>query len=175
MLFLQVFFPPKALPCVFLLLSIVFFSSHLTLPSALLQFLVTHISWKQRGVHVWTSLKKGGKNNWSSLVEKRLKVQDSTGKIPREAKQPWHFTLLSPPFCACSAPSRQEAVKPASSAQGKSGTKTCLVCSDEASGCHYGVLTCGSCKVFFKRAVEGIKHTHAHTHRSKVKSEHCHS
>eukprot|EP00079_Xenopus_tropicalis_P022616 XP_012814527.1 PREDICTED: glucocorticoid receptor isoform X1 [Xenopus tropicalis] len=33
--------------------------------------------------------------------------------------------------------------------------KLCLVCSDEASGCHYGVLTCGSCKVFFKRAVEG--------------------
>ncbi|XP_056140940.1 glucocorticoid receptor-like [Lampris incognitus] len=33
--------------------------------------------------------------------------------------------------------------------------KICLVCSDEASGCHYGVITCGSCKVFFKRAVEG--------------------
>ncbi|XP_051902575.1 glucocorticoid receptor-like isoform X2 [Hippocampus zosterae] len=33
--------------------------------------------------------------------------------------------------------------------------KVCLVCSDEASGCHYGVITCGSCKVFFKRAVEG--------------------
>lgn len=30
-----------------------------------------------------------------------------------------------------------------------------MICSDEASGCHYGVLTCGSCKVFFKRAVEG--------------------
>ncbi|XP_077388299.1 glucocorticoid receptor isoform X2 [Festucalex cinctus] len=43
-----------------------------------------------------------------------------------------------------------------SSTQGKSVTrKICLVCSDEASGCHYGVLTCGSCKVFFKRAVEG--------------------
>ncbi|XP_029367816.1 glucocorticoid receptor isoform X3 [Echeneis naucrates] len=43
-----------------------------------------------------------------------------------------------------------------SSPQGKSGShKICLVCSDEASGCHYGVLTCGSCKVFFKRAVEG--------------------
>lgn len=52
--------------------------------------------------------------------------------------------------------SRQEAVTATSSAQGKSGThKICLVCSDEASGCHYGVLTCGSCKVFFKRAVEG--------------------
>uniref|UniRef100_UPI00358EAEBC progesterone receptor-like isoform X2 n=1 Tax=Myxine glutinosa TaxID=7769 RepID=UPI00358EAEBC len=33
--------------------------------------------------------------------------------------------------------------------------KACLICRDEASGCHYGVLTCGSCKVFFKRAIEG--------------------
>uniref|UniRef100_A0A8C6HDT3 Androgen receptor n=1 Tax=Mus spicilegus TaxID=10103 RepID=A0A8C6HDT3_MUSSI len=35
--------------------------------------------------------------------------------------------------------------------------KTCLICGDEASGCHYGALTCGSCKVFFKRAAEGKK------------------
>ncbi|XP_017341094.1 glucocorticoid receptor isoform X1 [Ictalurus punctatus] len=52
---------------------------------------------------------------------------------------------------------RPEANTATSSATGKaSGThKICLVCSDDASGCHYGVLTCGSCKVFFKRAVEG--------------------
>lgn len=33
--------------------------------------------------------------------------------------------------------------------------RMCMICSDEASGCHYGALTCGSCKVFFKRAAEG--------------------
>ncbi|TTC00256.1 Glucocorticoid receptor [Bagarius yarrelli] len=34
------------------------------------------------------------------------------------------------------------------------GRKVCLVCSDEASGCHYGVLTCGSgsCKVFSSKS-----------------------
>ncbi|XP_056296205.1 glucocorticoid receptor isoform X2 [Pseudoliparis swirei] len=60
------------------------------------------------------------------------------------------------PTCFASANSRQEVITATSSTQGKNGTrKICLVCSDEASGCHYGVLTCGSCKVFFKRAVEG--------------------
>uniref|UniRef100_A0A8C1HKG0 Glucocorticoid receptor n=1 Tax=Cyprinus carpio carpio TaxID=630221 RepID=A0A8C1HKG0_CYPCA len=54
--------------------------------------------------------------------------------------------------------SRPEASASSSSGSVKPGGNThkiCLVCSDEASGCHYGVLTCGSCKVFFKRAVEG--------------------
>ncbi|XP_058505550.1 glucocorticoid receptor [Solea solea] len=56
---------------------------------------------------------------------------------------------------ACST-SRQEGATATTSGQVKSAThKICQVCSDEASGCHYGVLTCGSCKVFFKRAVEG--------------------
>ncbi|XP_019121046.1 glucocorticoid receptor [Larimichthys crocea] len=61
----------------------------------------------------------------------------------------------SPSYPSFASPtSRQEAITAVT--QGKSGThKICLVCSDEASGCHYGVLTCGSCKVFFKRAVEG--------------------
>ncbi|KAJ8266808.1 hypothetical protein GJAV_G00134930 [Gymnothorax javanicus] len=52
---------------------------------------------------------------------------------------------------------RAEAAASSSTQPAKSSPahKICLVCSDEASGCHYGVLTCGSCKVFFKRAVEG--------------------
>uniref|UniRef100_A0A8C8M8X6 Glucocorticoid receptor n=1 Tax=Oncorhynchus tshawytscha TaxID=74940 RepID=A0A8C8M8X6_ONCTS len=62
------------------------------------------------------------------------------------------------PVSFSSPTARPEASSSTSSAPAKhSGPthKICLVCSDEASGCHYGVLTCGSCKVFFKRAVEG--------------------
>ncbi|XP_060942569.1 glucocorticoid receptor [Limanda limanda] len=57
-----------------------------------------------------------------------------------------------------SSPRTGETSSSAAAGQSKPGGQThkiCLVCSDEASGCHYGVVTCGSCKVFFKRAVEG--------------------
>ncbi|KAL1252472.1 hypothetical protein QQF64_017165, partial [Cirrhinus molitorella] len=59
-----------------------------------------------------------------------------------------YSSSLGRPEVSSSSPSGS--VKP-----GGNTHKICLVCSDEASGCHYGVLTCGSCKVFFKRAVEG--------------------
>ncbi|KAM3867049.1 progesterone receptor-like [Diretmus argenteus] len=36
-----------------------------------------------------------------------------------------------------------------------SDRRACQVCGDDASGCHYGAVTCGSCKVFFKRAAAG--------------------
>nr|XP_014340971.1 PREDICTED: androgen receptor [Latimeria chalumnae] len=45
--------------------------------------------------------------------------------------------------------------------------KSCLICGDEASGCHYGALTCGSCKVFFKRAAEGKQSHHCSSSTDK--------
>ena len=78
-------------------------------------------------------------------------------------------------LCPCCSPSSRTSeanatVSPSPAKPGGPAHKICLVCSDEASGCHYGVLTCGSCKVFFKRAVEGgstfadvSPRTHAHT------------
>lgn len=82
-----------------------------------------------------------------------------------------HWYLILPPclFLWCSSLGRPEISSSSTSGSAKPSSnshKICLVCSDEASGCHYGVLTCGSCKVFFKRAVEGepISYTHTFLH-----------
>lgn len=34
-------------------------------------------------------------------------------------------------------------------------TRFCAVCSDYASGYHYGVWSCEGCKAFFKRSIQG--------------------
>lgn len=34
----------------------------------------------------------------------------------------------------------------------------CAVCSDYASGYHYGVWSCEGCKAFFKRSIQGTSH-----------------
>jgi hypothetical protein len=35
--------------------------------------------------------------------------------------------------------------------------KYCAVCSDMASGYHYGVWSCEGCKAFFKRSTQGVE------------------
>uniref|UniRef100_A0AAY5EP89 Estrogen receptor 2a n=1 Tax=Electrophorus electricus TaxID=8005 RepID=A0AAY5EP89_ELEEL len=42
-----------------------------------------------------------------------------------------------------------------SSAESKTDTHFCAVCSDYASGYHYGVWSCEGCKAFFKRSIQG--------------------
>ena len=62
--------------------------------------------------------------------------------------------------CVCVCVCRHEDLFPAVYL---SDRRVCQVCGDDASGCHYGAVTCGSCKVFFKRAAAGGWDTHAHT------------
>uniref|UniRef100_A0A7N8YLF0 Glucocorticoid receptor n=1 Tax=Mastacembelus armatus TaxID=205130 RepID=A0A7N8YLF0_9TELE len=73
----------------------------------------------------------------------------SQGAVDNSAMQRASEAFSGSPSCPASFAS--STARP----EGGMAHKICLVCSDEASGCHYGVLTCGSCKVFFKRAVEG--------------------
>ncbi|NXA50529.1 PRGR protein, partial [Nothocercus julius] len=61
---------------------------------------------------------------------------------------------LCPPYLGYLRPDTETSQSPQYSFESLP-QKICLICGDEASGCHYGVLTCGSCKVFFKRAMEG--------------------
>ncbi|CAM5073227.1 unnamed protein product [Natator depressus] len=64
------------------------------------------------------------------------------------------LTQLYPPYANYIRPDTEVGQSPQYSFESLP-QKICLICGDEASGCHYGVLTCGSCKVFFKRAMEG--------------------
>ncbi|XP_067239938.1 estrogen receptor isoform X2 [Chanodichthys erythropterus] len=60
----------------------------------------------------------------------------------------------------CSATDRQELYTGSRAAGGfDSGKETrfCAVCSDYASGYHYGVWSCEGCKAFFKRSIQGIR------------------
>ncbi|XP_067145876.1 progesterone receptor isoform X4 [Apteryx mantelli] len=66
---------------------------------------------------------------------------------------------LCPPYIGYARPDTETSQSPQYSFESLP-QKICLICGDEASGCHYGVLTCGSCKVFFKRAMEGFRNLH---------------
>ncbi|XP_061904748.1 glucocorticoid receptor-like isoform X4 [Entelurus aequoreus] len=83
-----------------------------------------------------------------------LAVQRANDGLPNTAAltYPLSFSGSSP---RTAAESNRSMLLPGQSKPNGQTHKVCLVCSDEASGCHYGVVTCGSCKVFFKRAVEG--------------------
>ncbi|XP_006891175.1 PREDICTED: glucocorticoid receptor isoform X2 [Elephantulus edwardii] len=91
-----------------------------------------------------------GSENWNRCQESGEDNLTSLGTLNFSGRPLFSNGYSSPGM-------RQDVSSPPSSSSTAVGPppKLCLVCSDEASGCHYGVLTCGSCKVFFKRAVEG--------------------
>jgi hypothetical protein len=73
------------------------------------------------------------------------------------------ISTLSAPSSACSTPTikqqQQQQISSASStptsAAAQATKRLCAVCSDMASGYHYGVWSCEGCKAFFKRSTQG--------------------
>ncbi|XP_007531776.2 estrogen receptor beta [Erinaceus europaeus] len=51
--------------------------------------------------------------------------------------------------------SRSSCASPVTSPSTKKDAHFCAVCSDYASGYHYGVWSCEGCKAFFKRSIQG--------------------
>uniref|UniRef100_V9KGN8 Glucocorticoid receptor n=1 Tax=Callorhinchus milii TaxID=7868 RepID=V9KGN8_CALMI len=91
---------------------------------------------------------------FSEIAKTWDKCQSSKSTATNGVKDNYPRRAALPPKYNSSVLKFDESTPSSSSSSGPPA-KVCLVCSDEASGCHYGVLTCGSCKVFFKRAVEG--------------------
>lgn len=61
-----------------------------------------------------------------------------------------------------STPTARVTKAPTTSTKSSSGAsvpekKYCAVCSDMASGYHYGVWSCEGCKAFFKRSTQGVE------------------
>ena len=56
---------------------------------------------------------------------------------------------------ACSTPTIKQQQSTITTASPQTTTRLCAVCSDMASGYHYGVWSCEGCKAFFKRSTQG--------------------
>ncbi|XP_053564563.1 progesterone receptor [Bombina bombina] len=128
-----------------------------------------YILYKSESKHSLDSIKA---ITQGKLCDSPGNIQPSTSSTPQPTYQPTnlnghqHFGYQTATLKECFFPQIQlsygQFIRSDSDADQRSPygfesfpQKICLICGDEASGCHYGVLTCGSCKVFFKRAIEG--------------------
>jgi hypothetical protein len=70
-------------------------------------------------------------------------------------QSPQQIASCSSPLSVCSTPTTTTTTQKQQQQQSSATKRLCAVCSDMASGYHYGVWSCEGCKAFFKRSTQG--------------------
>lgn len=105
--------------------------------------------------------------SWNMLIMKPGGQRDTWGNvhaIPFSRKGLFYhgcsFTvnvLFAPRETLKRKASGSSCASPVTSPSSKRDAHFCAVCSDYASGYHYGVWSCEGCKAFFKRSIQGTR------------------
>ncbi|XP_032444289.1 nuclear receptor subfamily 5, group A, member 5 [Xiphophorus hellerii] len=83
---------------------------------------------------------------------------DIPGYYTQQPQPPAHFSGSHPEDLLTQEGSSTSQEQKTEADSRSESEESCPVCGDKVSGYHYGLLTCESCKGFFKRSVQNNKH-----------------